>query len=60
MKEGAFEALEKMFVPYTDNAMLQVMSEDGPLKNGEMGDGVQFDLLWKKTEAAAAGTPEQK
>ena len=36
------------------------MSEDGPLKNGEMGDGVQFDLLWKKTEVADKGAPEQK
>ena len=38
-----------MFTPYADKGMLQVMSEDGPLKNGEMGQGVKYDLLWKKT-----------
>ena len=48
MNEGAFAAFEKMFAPYEDKALLQVMSEDGPLKNGEWGPGMKFDLLWKK------------
>ena len=47
MKEGALEPWEKMFTPYADEGMLQVMSEDGPLKNGQMGQGVKYDLLWK-------------
>ena len=29
------------------------MSEAGPLKNGEMGEGMKFDLLWK-TDAMKA------
>ena len=59
MPEGAFEPLQKMFTPYADKTMLQVMSEDGPLKNGEMGNGVKFDVLWKKINMAQPGTAEQ-
>ena len=39
MKEGAFEALEKMFTPYADKTMMQVMSE-ATVKDGRFGPAV--------------------